>query len=586
MFLVAGALTLGSCSDDLDVTNPNEQTSGTFGYTTDELEEVVIAAYHNARMEGSYARVGYTIDMCRGDEVWNSSQVWYMPFDDLNEPVTDEIGQWSYRDWYYTVTACNLILSRTTGENSEMSTDLQRIKGQALFLRGLSYYNLSGYYQNPPLITDYSTYSTMDGLYASSSSYDELLDQCEADFSEAMTLLPSRDIGGEWAGGRATCGAAAGYYARTLMVRHKYSEALTVLKAIINGTYGTYKLMENYGDNFREGTEYENNQESLFEIQYLDLANQGTDDEWTPVNVSQNATQGHAVESNIAPGDFGGWADLSASPWLYNLFKAERTTSGSLDPRLYWTICTYEPEWANFENGNICYGVTLTGDDNDSYTDAAGTTLKTNNTNGGLVIAKFSYLRTGEVTSVTTGLHCGINLRLMRYSDVLLRAAECENEVNGPTQQAIDWINQVRNRAGLANLSLSDFSGNADKLFEQIANVERPKEFGCEFGRGFDLIRWGFFYSSDRLQQLKEHGTFRKSLTGIKNAVSYSEIATDGTCKSTYDTYNPGHEFLPIYQETLNDNPNLSGNSANDNTDNSTYYFGQGWTVHPVVDLE
>ncbi len=585
MFLAVGALTLGSCSDDLDVTNPNEQTSGTFGYTIDELEEVVIAAYHNARMEGSYARVGYTIDMCRGDEVWNSSQVWYMPFDDLNEPVTDEIGQWSYRDWYYTVTACNLILSRTTGENSEMSTDMQRIKGQALFLRGLSYYNLSGYYQNPPLITDYSTYSTMDGLYASSSSYDELLDQCEADFSEAMTLLPSRDIGGEWAGGRATCGAAAGYYARTLMVRHKYSEALTVLKAIINGDYGTYKLMENYGDNFREGTEYENNQESLFEIQYLDLANQGTDDEWTPVNVSQNATQGHAVESNIAPGDFGGWADLSASPWLYNLFKAERTTSGGLDPRLYWTICTYEPEWANFENGNVCYGTTLTGDDNDSYTDAAGTTLKTNNTNGGLVICKFSYARTGEVTTVTTGLHCGINLRLMRYSDVLLRAAECENEVNGPTQQAINWINQVRERAGLADLQLSDFA-TKDKLFEQIANVERPKEFGCEFGRGFDLIRWGFFYSSDRLQQLKEHGTFRKSLTGQKNAVSYSELSSDATCKSTYDTYNPGHEFLPIYQETLNDNPNLSGNSANDNTDNSTYYFGQGWTVHPVVDLE
>lgn len=68
----------------------------------------------------------------------------------------------------------------------------------------------------------------------------------------------------------------------------------------------------------------------------------------------------------------------------------------------------------------------------------------------------------------------------MRYSDVLLRAAECENEVNGPTQQAIDWINEVRNRADLPDLELADFP-TADKLFEQIANVERPKEFGCEF---------------------------------------------------------------------------------------------------------
>ena len=45
------------------------------------------------------------------------------------------------------------------------------------------------------------------------------------------------------------------------------------------------------------------------------------DDEWTPVNTSPNATQGHAVESNFAPGRFGGWADLSASPIGMLLFS-------------------------------------------------------------------------------------------------------------------------------------------------------------------------------------------------------------------------------------------------------------------------
>ena len=175
---------------------------------------------------------------------------------------------------------------------------------------------MAGYYQNPALITDYANYSTLDGLYGKNSTYDDVLDQVEKDFSEAMTLLPSRDAGGEWAKGRATCGAAAGYYARTLMQRHKYNEALTVLKDIMNKKYGSYKLMANYGDNFREGSAYENNDESLFEIQYLDYGSQGVDDEWTPVNTSPNATQGHAVESNFAPGRFGGWADLSVSPWL------------------------------------------------------------------------------------------------------------------------------------------------------------------------------------------------------------------------------------------------------------------------------
>ena len=572
--LLLGCTALVSCEDKLDITNPNQQTTGTFGYTSQDLEECVIAAYNHIRMEGTYARVGYNIDVCRGDEVWNSSQVWYLPFDDLNVSVTDEICMWPWRDWYYTINVCNFITYRTGDDNSVLNEQMRRIKGQALFLRALSYFNLTAYYQCPTLITDYNAYSTLDGLYATNNTYDEVLDQVEADFKEAMELLPSRNEGGQWAQGRATSGAAAGYYARVLMQRHKYSEALTVLKSIINGQYGQYRLMANYGDNFREGPKYENNDESLFEVQFLDYGSQGTDDEWTPVNTSPNATQGHAIESNFGPGDCGGWADLSATPWLYELFKSERTTSGSLDPRLYWTIGTYEPEWEGFEFGNVCYTLPLTAD----------APVVTNNNNGGLPIAKWTNLRTGLYDKVVTGLHCGINLRLMRYSDVLLRAAECENEVNGPTDQAIAWINEVRSRAGLANLKKADFP-TADALFEQIANVERPKEFGCEYGRGLDLIRWGFFYDADRLQQIKEHNTFRRTndKTRVKESVSYTEIGVDPEVKSSYDSYQEGHEFLPIYQGTLNDNPNLHGNSANENTSNRSYFESNGWKVRPVV---
>ncbi|MCD7931137.1 MAG: RagB/SusD family nutrient uptake outer membrane protein [Tannerellaceae bacterium] len=572
--LILGFSTLFSCSDKLDLLNPNQQTSSTFGFNADDLEESVIAAYNHIRMEGSYARVGYLIDVCRGDEVWNSSQVWYLPFDDLNAEVTSDITWWPWREWYYTINVCNFVISRCDEDNSQLSENMKRIKGQVLFLRGLSYYNLAGYYQNPPLITDYASYSTLEELYGGNSTYDEVLDQVEKDFKEAMELLPSRDEGGEWAGGRATCGAAAGYYAHALMMRQKYSDALPVLKDIIGKKYGTYRLMDNYGDNFREGSAYENNEESLFEVQYLDYGAQGTDEEWTPVNTSSNATQGSAIESNFAPGNYGGWADLSASPWLYHLFKEEYTTKGTLDPRLYWTIGTYESDWDDFEYGNVAYTQTITSSDN----------IVTNNIYGGLPIAKFTNLRTGLYNSVVTGLRCGINLRMIRYSDVLLCAAECENEVNGPTQQAIDWINEVRNRADLADLELKDFN-NADKLFEQIANVERPKEFGCEFGRGFDLIRWGFFYDEGRLQQLKEHGTVRRSTEGVKDPVSYSDIENDSELKSPYDTYLPGHEFLPIVQQLMNNNPNLQGNSANYSTDNTSYFTSNGWKVRPVVDL-
>ena len=576
--LLLGIGTLTSCSDKLELTNPNDPTTATFGNTIDDLEDAVIACYHHTRMEGTYARVGYTLDCCRGDEVWNVAQSWNHIFaDNLNVAINNADVAWIWRDWYYVVNICNFVITKST----EMNTDteaLRRIKGQALFIRALAYYNLANYYQNPALILDYNAYSTLDGLYASNftegdedpfAQYDRVMDQVEKDFAEAMTLLPSRDAGGEWAKGRATSGAAAGFFARALMQRHKYADALTVLKAIIGGQYGAYKLMDNYGDNFREGAAYENNAESLYEVQFLDFDSQGSDDEWTPVNISKNASQGHALEANFAPAKVGSWQDLAAAPWLYHLFKAEKTKNGKLDPRLYWTIGTYENEWEGFEYGNMCYTEKMTADE----------PVVVNTNNGGLPVAKYTNFRTGLYSSVVTGLKCGINLRIMRYSDVLLRAAECENEVNGPTQQAIDWINQVRRRANLADLMLSDFASK-DKLFEQIANVERPKEFGCEAGRCYDLIRWGFFYDAGRLQQLKEHGAY-KLAAGVKDVINYGDAGVE----STYAKFENGHEYFPIYQNDLNVNANLKGNSANLGIDNSAYFSKNGWTVHPVVKL-
>ena len=148
--LLLGLGTLTSCNDKLELVNPNQQTTGTFGNTADDLEESVVAAYNHIRMEGSYARVGYTIDVCRGDEAWNSSQVWYMPFDDLNASTTSDITWWPWREWYYTINVCNFITSRCGTDDTQLSEQMRRIKGQALFLRGLAYYNLAGYYQNPP----------------------------------------------------------------------------------------------------------------------------------------------------------------------------------------------------------------------------------------------------------------------------------------------------------------------------------------------------------------------------------------------------------------------------------------------------
>ncbi len=567
---------LTACNDLLDVQNPNNQTTYEFGDSESELQEVVIACYNRIRLEGTFARVGYTMDAVRGDEVWNSSQQWYLDCDNLNGPATYFMSEWPWRDCYHVVNRANFILSKIDGvKMSEDSYD--KIAGQALFLRSLAYYELATYYQNVPLITDYASYADINTMYAPNNTQDEVFDRIESDLTKAMEMLPSRDAGGEWAKGRATSGAAAGYLARALMFRHKYSDAYTVLKDIIAGKYGHYELTADYGDNFKEGAAYENNKESLFEVQFMDYGTGGTDQEWTPVNISSQATQGHAVESNYASQQLGSWGDLAGSPWLYNLFKKENCTDGRLDPRLYWTLVTYESEYnsynglktAAYPNGdprsNIVYQKEITA------------SPLSNTAQGGVSIAKFTNARNNIYSTITTGLHCGINLRLMRYSDVLLRAAECENEINGPTQIAIDYINEVRERVALKDLKLSDFP-TANALFEQIANVERPKEFGCENGRGIDLLRWGFFYDAARLSQLVKHGYYK-----LDGKASTDELTAETASASSFQYYYKGHEYYPIYQGILNSNPNLVGNSANKSEDNGPAFKAK-WTIHPVIE--
>ena len=570
--MLAGAT---SCEDKLDVVNANQQTTADFGNTSSDLDEVILACYNHIRMDGTFSRLGYLEELVGGDEVgaYNSNG-WWSRWDWYNAPQAgwDEQTSPLYM-WSYAINKCNFALWKVDEIGLDTNSDkYKQIKGQALFIRGLGLYELATFYQDIPFTTNYEDYGTLEGLYLATRPQSEALDQAEADLKAAMELLPSRDEGGEWAQGRATCGAAAGYYARTLMFRRKFSDALTVLKDVLssedggNQKYGAYKLMADYGDNFRSQTG-ENNDESLFEVQFLDYGVGGSDFEWGPVNNSKSATQGHAIETVFANGDAGGWNDLGAQPWLYQTFKSQKQTNGNPDPRLYWTLASYEPEYDNME-----------GFSNMVYTQAYTEHVTTGDYMG-ISIVKHTTARENLYKTIPAqGLTCGVNVRLLRYSDILLRAAECENEVNGPTANAFKWINKVRSRAGLADLDQSKFA-TADALFEQIANVERPTEFGCEHGRLQDLIRWGFFYSADRLAQLHRHGCTYQSQKDKVGILPATLAEADFDC---FQYYQEGHEYMAIVDKDLNANYNLKGNSANYNTSNRSFY--DGYTIHPVVE--
>jgi hypothetical protein len=84
---------------------------------------------------------------------------------------------------------------------------------------------------------------------------------------------------------------------------------------------------------------------------------------------------------------------------------------------------------------------------------------------------------------------------VLRYADVLLMYAEANAGLNN-FSLANDYLNMVRNRAGLTDV---DITGK-DEFFETVLS-ERRKEFACEGQRWFDLIRTGTL--AQKVQQAK-----------------------------------------------------------------------------------
>ena len=83
------------------------------------------------------------------------------------------------------------------------------------------------------------------------------------------------------------------------------------------------------------------------------------------------------------------------------------------------------------------------------------------------------------------------NIRILRYSDILLLAAEAYNET-GNSGLALEYLNQVRARArGTNNFILPDITTTDQVALREIIYGERRVELAMEQQRWFDLARWG-----------------------------------------------------------------------------------------------
>ena len=138
-----------------------------------------------------------------------------------------------------------------------------------------------------------------------------------------------------------------------------------------------------------------------------------------------------------------------------------------------------------------------------------------------------------------------INFPVVRYSDVLLMLAECENEVNqGPTPDAINALNQVRLRAGASEVNRAQYA--TYESFKQLVRDERTRELCFEVPRRMELRRHGVAYFESQLNILKD-----QSLNEKNKKIGYD---LDNVKAVPAINYARKHIYFPIPQVELNVN--------------------------------
>lgn len=127
------------------------------------------------------------------------------------------------------------------------------------------------------------------------------------------------------------------------------------------------------------------------------------------------------------------------------------------------------------------------------------------------------------------GANGAVNIPILRLADIYLVAAEAAAQKSSPNSEAYGYINTVRNRAGLADLT----SGLGKEQFVDSVLQERSWELFAEGDRWYDLTRTNTFL------QVIPHAT-----------------------NDVYPTRAPKtkHRYFPIPLDEINANPKLEQN--------------------------
>ncbi|HRO47279.1 RagB/SusD family nutrient uptake outer membrane protein [Agriterribacter sp.] len=458
-FLVLMSMGFASCEKYLDVPPETSLSSTTFFQKEADFQQAVNAAY--VPLRSIFNNHNWVLAELHSDNTYYARNVAFgneeqtQNVADFNIPTNQGITTNTrvrdlYRLYYQVIARSNQILA--TIDEVEFDADSKNnLKGQALYLRAFSYFDLVRFFGSVPIHLE----PVIDraGAALPLATTEELYIQIENDAKEAANLLKPKSTQEP---GRATSGSAKTVLTNLYIEQKRWKDAEDMAKSIIDS--GEYSLIPEYENVFSTSTGNKNNSESIFEIQYME-GSAGYQSNFIyafiprPILASEVATifgptqnqQGISVEGKNIP-----------TPDL---------------------IAAYEPDDER-KDASIGY-VTLSGS----------------------LWAPKTYPYTKKYAKPhALDNNTGINWPVYRYAEVCLFYAEALNEQNKPGDAAT-YLDKVRNRAGLGNTTATSQADMREAIFK-----ERRVELAFENKRWHDIRR------TDRIQEIiAPHGQKIKS---------------------------------------------------------------------------
>lgn len=402
-----------------------------------------------------------------------------------------------YQTLYFGIARTNVTLRLLASASDVSAASKDQLTAEAKYLRAHFYFDGYKNFKNIPFIDENTTEFRVTNEV-------DIFPKIEADLKEAINKLPEKTSD---ASGRTNKGAAQSLLARAYMFVGKYAEAKPLLQAVISSN--KYRLVDNFHNNFNAATQ--NNPEMVFAFKASvnDGAGESANGNWGDrlnaphSSVITECCGFHQASYNLVNAFKTDGAGLP----MFNTFNNSiyNQNNDFVDPRLDWTVGRPGTPYLDWGPHQIAW-----------VRDAAY---------GGPFAPKKNIFHRSQFKTLSTASGWqstpnAIDIPFMRYSDVLLMAAECEIETNGNLELARTYINMVRERAGKfaqgpgtseADISVPLTNGTGNFSYakyrintypaagwnqayaREALRFERRLELAMEGHRMYDLRRWNTF---------------------------------------------------------------------------------------------